>query len=59
MVNQGSLIESKLENTNIKQNINPQINTTKEQINTQTKELLTQIKNEVITNKDSAPAKIY
>lgn len=57
MVNQGSLIESKLENTNIKQNINPQINTTKEQINTQTKELLTQIKNEVITNKDSAPAK--
>ncbi len=57
MVNQGSLIESKLENINIKQNINPQINTAKEQINTQTKELLTQIKNEVITNKDSAPAK--
>lgn len=57
MVNQGSLIESKLENINIKQNINPQINTAKEQINTQTKELLTQIKNEVITNKDSASAK--
>lgn len=57
MVSQGSLIESKLENTNIKQNTNPQISTAKEQINTQTKELLTQIKNEVITNKDSAPAK--
>ncbi|WP_108060969.1 flagellar hook-length control protein FliK [Poseidonibacter lekithochrous] len=57
MVSQGSLVESKLENSNIKQNTNPQINTAKEQINTQTKELLTQIKNEVITNKDSSPAK--
>ncbi|QKJ23402.1 flagellar hook-length control protein FliK [Poseidonibacter lekithochrous] len=57
MASQGSLVESKLENSNIKQNTNPQINTAKEQINTQTKELLTQIKNEVITNKDSSPAK--
>lgn len=63
LVNQGSMIESKLENLNIKQNANiqniqtTQINTTKEQINTQTKELLTQIKNEVVTNKESAPAK--
>ena len=44
-INNGSLIESKIENNPLNQNL--QI---KDSINTQTKELLTQIKNEIIQN---------
>ena len=45
VVNEGSLVESKVENSVNKQNLQ-----TKDSINLQTKELLTQLKNEVIQN---------
>ena len=45
IINEGSLVESKIEN-----NVNNQNLQTKDSINLQTKELLTQLKNEVIQN---------
>lgn len=47
MLNQGTLVESKLENLNLNQTSN--LNT-KELLNTQVKELLSQIKNELMQN---------
>lgn len=44
-INEGSLVESKIQNNSTTQNTN-----TKENINLQTKELLTQLKNEVMQN---------